>query len=56
MILLKVFYDDGDYTITKFNGDMQQAEEYYLNKQFLFNSGEFKTCAKIKNIGVYTKC
>lgn len=34
MLILKVVFSDGDYVITPFNGTKQEAETYFLDRNF----------------------
>lgn len=34
MLTLKLIFSDGDYLITRFNGTKQDAETYYLDRNF----------------------
>lgn len=33
-IIIKVHFENGDYLVTKFNGTMTEASEYYIGKVF----------------------
>jgi len=54
MIAIKVIYDDGDQSHTRFNGSPEEAEEYYIGTPFnfgWFNGREvFKVCTAIEII------
>ncbi|SFE43095.1 hypothetical protein SAMN04487969_102483 [Paenibacillus algorifonticola] len=49
---VKVFYNDGDTSHTRFNGTAEEAEEYFVGTPFNFGwcDGKeiFKTCVKIE--------
>jgi hypothetical protein len=40
MKTFKVFFNDGNYLTTGFNGTMQEAESYYLGHLFNLGDGE----------------
>ncbi|MBA2851636.1 hypothetical protein HNP86_001795 [Methanococcus maripaludis] len=51
MIVLRCTYDDGNFTITSFNGTFEEAQEYYLDKIFNVGGGpndELHVCVKIE--------
>ncbi|AUN01428.1 hypothetical protein EXM90_11480 [Clostridium botulinum] len=50
MLTLKINYQNGDFTVTKFNGNFKNAKEYYLNNKFNIGTIEdnIQTCTSIK--------
>jgi hypothetical protein len=52
MITIKCTYANGDSIITRFNGTIQEANAYYLNK--VFNIGtvhdNIQNCIKVEQI------
>lgn len=47
---LKIYFANGDYLLTEFNGSVAEAEKYYLNK--VFNIGtvldDMQQCIRVK--------
>jgi len=52
MITVKCTYTNGDSIITRFNGTLQEAEAYFLNKTFNIGSvaDDMQRCIKVEQI------
>lgn len=46
----KVFFDNGDWLTTGFNGNIEDANRYYLNNWFNLGQGENDLMAKAINV------
>ena len=52
MITVKCTYSNGDTITTRFNGTLQEAEAYFLNKTFNIGSvaDDMQRCIKVEQI------
>ena len=50
MITVKVTYDDGDYTVTGFNGTLDEAVRYFLGSTFNLGTerDDMHRCVKVE--------
>lgn len=53
MIDLKVTFNDGDYFYTRFNGTREEAESYYLSRNFNTGSSgdRIRQCVSLEFLG-----
>ena len=53
MITVKVTYDDGDYTVTGFNGTLDEAVRYFLGSTFNLGTerDDMHRCVKVELLG-----
>lgn len=53
MITVKVTYDDGDYTVTDFNGTLDEAVKYFLSSTFNLGTerDDMHRCVKVELLG-----
>ena len=50
MITVKVTYDNGDYTVTGFNGTLDEAVKYFLGSTFNLGTerDDMRRCVKVE--------
>ena len=55
MITVKVTYDNGDYTVTGFNGTLDEAVKYFLGSTFNLGTerDDMHRCVKVELLGDY---